>query len=171
MKFSSKSLCVLALCIVLLLFFGCTQIQSDKSTLDSFSKLRTDYSAINSLPTNNLKLNDYISKLASLSANSSGSANKVIVAELNSAEAFYYLNEALSTSAGIDLENASCSSKSVKKAIVSINLADEFHSKAISALNGLSDNEKSVLRAGQIDAVTGYGESISQIKDFFDKKC
>jgi hypothetical protein len=171
MNFVSKSFVAFALIAVLLLSFGCTQTQSDKSAFDSFSTLKESYSAVDSLPTNNIKLNDYISDLAALSSKSGGSAARIIIAELYSAQTFYYLNTALSASTGLDMDNMSCSSKDIKSAIISINLASDYYSKAVTALGGLSDSEKSYLRPNQLDSVKGYGASISQIKAFFDKKC
>ncbi|MEI7961851.1 MAG: hypothetical protein WCI04_05965 [archaeon] len=171
MKFNFKGLIVLALILVFVISFGCTSTLSDKGALDEFSTLKQKYFANDSLPTNNALLNDYISDLSALRGKSSGSAGKVIEAELYFAQTFYYLNDSLSNAAGIDIENMLCSSTGVKNTITSANLANDYCQKAITAIGTLSDNEKTYLSAGAVNAIDGYKSRISQIKAFFEKKC
>lgn len=171
MKSFSKVALALALLGVALLTLGCTQTISDKDAYSGLNALEVKYSAVDSLPTQNTQLNDYISALATLRSKSGGSAAKVIDAELFSAQAFYYQNNALLLAAGLDAQNMRCSSKDVKAAIAQIGLAQDSYSKAVAAINSLFGDESTHLRQGTLDAVNSYGDRIKQLKAFFDSKC
>ena len=54
MEIISKKLVVFALFAAVLFIFGCTMPASDKSIFDQLSQLKQKYSAVDSLPTNNL---------------------------------------------------------------------------------------------------------------------
>jgi len=166
-----KSIAVFALLGMLALMLGCTGLSSDKDSLSQLAALENKYGVKDSFSPNAETMNDYISSLSLLRGKSGGSAAKVLDAELYSAEAFYYLNNALAGSAMIDFQKMGCSSKEVRGAISSISLAENYYNKAIPAINALSGDEKNYLRQNQLETIQGYGSKITQIKAFFAQKC
>lgn len=160
---------VLALFVALLL--GCAVSDPESKSLASFEKAQDKYGADISLPVSSSAINDYVTELSALRSRASGSAGKLIEAELYSAQSFLYLNKAIVASSSLDYSSVSCSAKSVRDIVSSLKLADSFQKKAVIALNSLSSSEKRQLRPNQTEEIASYGESILELTNFFDDKC
>jgi len=171
MNFAVRGVAFFALLALALFMLGCTATLPDKNAFEQLAALQEKYSAKVSFPANEIMLNDYVSELSLLRGKTAGSAAKVIDAELYSAQAFYYLNKSLSTSAGIDFSTVRCSSKEIMDSVSSAALAKEYCNKAVSALGALSSDESKYLRSNQLGAVKGYGDKIVQLESFFKGKC
>lgn len=171
MSMVKEKLVVLVLLIALLFaFFGCTT-QSDDKALNQFSTLQTKYSVKENFSTSQNTMNSYISGLAQLRGNAGGSAAKIISAELYSAQAFYYYNKALAEQTSISYPDVVCSLKETKALMSDVKLAADYAQKAVTALNGLSDSEKSNLRANQLEMMKNYLVQIQATQKFYDGKC
>ncbi|MFA5931036.1 MAG: hypothetical protein WC821_01860 [archaeon] len=168
-KISALVFAVLAL--ALLSISGCVTPVDEQKNFDALAKLQTTYLVKTGFSSNLSTMSDYINLLSELKSKTSGSAGKVIEAELYSAQTFYYYNKALVDSTSIDYQKMSCSSTATKSTISSITLANDYATKATTALSGLFENEKDKLRANQLETVKGYAEQITQIQKFFADKC
>jgi hypothetical protein len=158
------------LLILFISLFGCT-IQGEQQTLNQLQALQEKYFVKNNFSTTQATMNDYISGLAALRSKASGSTAKIIEAEEYSAQSFYYLNKALTTSARIDYLAVKCNSTEVQQTVGSAKLAIASSTKAINVIQALSQTDQQKLRANQLEAVKGYLDNATQIKQFFDDKC
>ncbi|VVB75390.1 Uncharacterised protein [uncultured archaeon] len=161
---------IVVLIAVLFVFFGCTA-QSDDKSLAQFSALQAKYSVSENFSTSQATMNTYISALAELRGKSSGSPAKIIDAELYSAQAFYYFNKALAEQTAVSYPDVVCSLIEVKSLMSDASLASNYADKAVIAISGLSDLEKSKLRANQLDMMKNYQTQINQTKNFYEGKC
>ncbi|MCX6803731.1 MAG: hypothetical protein NTY48_04130 [Candidatus Diapherotrites archaeon] len=151
--------------------FGCTTSVSERDALSQLQELQSKYSVVGGFSSSSASLGEYISDITLLRSKTSGSSEKILTAEIFSAQTFYYLNKAMGLSQTISMDKVSCSSKDVKDAITSITLASKYYSNAIDELSSLSQQEASALRPNQLGSIKGLSETITPIKAFFEEKC
>lgn len=163
---------LIALVTLLMVFtLGCVSPQDEQKNFDALTKIQENYLVKTGFSSNLATMSDYINDLSELKSKTSGSAGKVIEAELYSAQTFYYYNKALVESTSINYQNMSCSSTETKSTISSITIAGDYAAKATNALTGLFESEKAELRTNQLETIKNYADQISQIQKFFADKC
>jgi len=165
-----KRVVLIVLVLALFMLFGCTT-QSDEKTLLQFATLQAKYSVNENFSTSQATMNSYISSLAELRGKAGGSAAKIIDAELYSAQAFFYFNKALAEQTAVSYPDVVCSLKEVKSLMSDLTLASNYVGKAVTALSGLSESEKSKLRTNQLEMMQNYESQILPTKNFYDGKC
>jgi hypothetical protein len=168
---TKKLMVLIVLTLLIFMLSGCVNPLEEKQALEEMNLLQQKYLVKENFSTNQKIMNDYINELSLLKSKSASGQGKIVEAELYSAQTFYYLNKALIISSSINYQKFSCSTKEVKEAISSINLADEYQTKAISLIQTLSETQQENLRPNQIDIIQNYRQTILQIKSFFEEKC
>jgi hypothetical protein len=153
------------------LMFGCTISPSDEDALKKFTQLQTKYGVTTAFSTNLAVMDNYTTDLAALRGKTTGSAAKIIEAELYSAQAFYYYNTTISLSREINYQNIVCSSKATKDTISSITMAKEKVDQAVNIIQSLNSEQLAKLRPNQLDNVKKYQASIDGIYGYFEEKC
>ncbi len=170
-----KNILIFTILLILLigvqLLFGCTLSPTDEESLKKFTQLQEKYGVNTAFSTNLTIMNDYTTDLAALRGSVTGSNAKIIEAELYSAQAFYYYNNTVYVSRGVDYQNINCNAKATKDTISSITIAKEKATQAIATMQTLSSDQLSKLRPNQLDDVKKYQIAINGISDYFEEKC
>ena len=169
---------VLFIAILALVFLLATNLPalqfnkiSEEQSLQTMRLLIEKYSLEKTFSPNQLTIEAYLNELAVLNGKSTGSAAKIIEAEQFSAQAFYYLNQAMQNSTQINYTSFQCKSKETVETISSLKIAQEKVTAAEKAVQSLSDTQKKYLRENQSEMINNYSTQITLLKKYFDEKC
>ena len=153
---------IIILLILLVLSIGCTGTKDDATVMFEFTKLKQDYGVNEAFSPDATVMNDYINDLSELRAESSVFVSKVLDAEINSAQSFYYLITAYESSREIDFFPSKCSlqeirnSKNYLQTSKYIKLSIKRSSDATDLLASLNAAELEHLRSDQLLMVKQY---------------
>jgi hypothetical protein len=159
---------VLAVLALLVIASGCVSLTPNQATLREFETLKQEY-APTAFPTNTSVLSDYISELSVLRTRSSLSVANVVDAELNSANAFYYYNLALSEFNKINF--SSCDAKTVNQTKSFVALTKNHSENASTIIQIINSAEKAYLNPNQRELVEYYAQSAESIKTELQDGC
>jgi len=161
---------IIILVVLLVLSLGCTQTKDDGTVMLEFTKLKQEYGIKDSYSPDIDIMNNYINDLSELRAESSVFVSKVLDAEINSAQSFYYLLIAYETSQGIDSFPAQCSiqkvrnSKNYLETMKFISLSIQKSEDAADLLVSLSAQELDHLKSDQLLLVKQYAQSAENLE-------
>ena len=169
---------LLFLILVILVYFIWNAAQnvdlntiSQTEALKQMNSLQEKYSITVAYSTNQGKMNDYLTELSSLSGKTTGSAQKIIEAELSSALTFYHLTKTISLFQTIDYTNEKCASQLIVEVRKQLKLAEDNSLLAEEKINALNEQEKQSLRLNLLETIQTYQETIAQLTSYFEEKC
>lgn len=158
---------------IALFLFGCTvPSPNDSVYLKEFNEIKSNHNMENGFFADQLAMNSYLNDLSELRGSILfGEAGNVIQAEIETANAFYYLVKALSESGSLDFYNINCNDLRIKNTIIYANNAIENSANAERTISGLNDNLKENLRENQLEVVKEYKQNAEQIKMAINELC
>ncbi len=170
----TKKVFVLITLVVLALFvlsFGCTTSNLGSVSSQDLSLLQEKYGVKDNFSPNLGVMNNYVSELSVLRARSSLGITNVLEAELNSAQAFYYFQKAISESQLITTEKDFCSSKEFIDVKNYIELSLNYSNKAVNLISSFNLEELSLLRTDQLEIVSQLKSDALNIQSDLKKRC